>query len=122
MFASWTRADVLTTVGIGVAVIVGIACIWAALFSTQFQEWWKRKDEGEGSLSLNLSGAMPYKESMPRGIARTVERAFAEITEALPESSMLWLHEKDFGNSFYWGMIEFLERFSWLPEVAARSS
>ena len=39
---------------------------------------------------------------------------------ALPESSMEWLHTKDFGNAFRWKMIEFIEIFSWQPQVPAR--
>jgi hypothetical protein len=102
-----------------VATIVGVLGTWLGV--PQFQpEWWKRRDKGEPNMSLNLNGALPYQQSMPPGVARAAERTLAEITDALPEGSMVWLHEKDFGGSFRWGMIEFLEKFSWLPEVPAR--
>ena len=114
--AGWSRSDILTGGGIGVAV-VGVV---AALFSPQFQDWWSRRDEGKPSLSFDLSGAAPYEQAMRPGIARTVDRTLAEITEALPEGDMEWLHTKDFGSSVRWSMVEFVEHYMWMPEVPAR--
>lgn len=114
--AGWSRGEVLAVGGI-VATVVGVV---AALFTPQFQDWWKRRDDGEPDLSLNLRGAMHYEQTMPPGVAEAAERTLAEITEALPESSMDWLHTKDFGNSVRWSMVEFVEHYVWLPEVAVR--
>jgi hypothetical protein len=105
----------LWTLGFTAAAVLGT---WLGL--PQLQDWRKGRDEGEATLSLNLRGALPYELPMPPGITRAVERTLTEITDALPEGSMVWLHEKDFGGSFHWRMIEFLEKFSWLPAVPTR--
>jgi hypothetical protein len=102
---------------LGLTAVAGVGT-WLAL--PQIQEWRKRRDEDQPSLSLNLSGALPYKQAMPLGVARAAERTLGEITEALPESSMEWLHTKDFGSSVRWSMVEFVEHYIWMPEVPAR--
>lgn len=114
----WVRADVIGAWTLGITV-VGVVGTWLAV--PGFREWLQAAWRASDLIDLgDLSGAMPYEQPMSPGIARAAELTLGEIAEALPESSMEWLHEKDFGNSFRWNMVEFVENFAWQPQVPAR--
>lgn len=51
-------------------------------------------------VSGNLAGVKAYDPPFHLGVAKATEETLAEITEALSDHSMEWLHGKNFGSSF----------------------
>jgi hypothetical protein len=108
--AGWSRGDILTACGVGVAV-VGIL---ATPFNPQFQEWWKQRSNASDPITLgNLEGAKPYEVSLAPGIVKADSATLADLQKALPSASIDWLHQKDFGNAFPRDAIEKMEEFNW---------
>jgi hypothetical protein len=110
----WSRGDALTAWGVGVALAMGAGSIWAALFSPQFQDWWRQRLETGNLITLgSLGNATPCNTPLAPGVIAADRKTVQVLLDAFSEVDMYWLHTYDFAGSFRRSKITTLRKYAW---------
>jgi hypothetical protein len=93
----------------GVASKIVASAVWDAAKGI----FTRGEDDKQGSLSLNLGGATPYKQPLPPGVLAADRKTLQVLLDAFLEVDMYWLRTYDFGGSFRWSQIEKMQKYVW---------
>lgn len=111
--SGWTRGDTLTAWGVAATILVGAGGIWAALFSLQFQEWWKRRSEYAGPIILGSLSGDPLRTALPPGVLKADRKTLEILLTAFAEVDLDWLRTYEFGGSFQWSAVKKVRDYVW---------